>query len=370
MRCDYLIVGSGLFGSVFAEQVKRKGKTVLVIDKREHIAGNVYSEKVEGIDVHKYGPHIFQTNNEDIWNYVNNFTKFNQYTHRVKANYQNKIYSFPINLMTLHQVYGVITPEEAQKVLDEVIIPCDNPKNMEEWCLSKIGPTLYEMFFKGYSIKQWRRHPSELPASISKRLPFRLNYDDAYHDKRFSGIPDNGYTDLVANILGNTKVELGVDFKSIKDWRTYADRLVYSGPIDEFFNYQFGELEYLTLEFKTKIMNQKNYQGIAQMNYTDGNIPWTRSIEHKHFNFKNQEKTVVTWEFPVDWEKSKTPYYPVNDSKNTKILNLYRQEAAKIKDVVLGGRLAQGLYLDMDQVIASAIKKVSLEAQLNNLPES
>jgi UDP-galactopyranose mutase len=282
MQHDFLIVGSGLFGAVFSEQAKRYGKKCLIIDKQPHIAGNCYSEKQENIDVHVTGPHIFNTNSDDIWSYVNNFSKFNQYVHKVKVTYKDKIYSFPINMMTLYQVYGVKTPEEARNKLTEVKVKIDNPQNLEEWCLSQVGPELYELFIYGYTKKQWKKDPKNLPASIIKRLPIRLTYDDRYHESKWCGIPADGYTAWVKNIIGDTPVELGVDFFAI-DWRQYAKNVVYSGKIDALFNYCYGDLEYRTLRFETKVLDG-DYQGVAQMNYTDENVPWTRITEHKHFN--------------------------------------------------------------------------------------
>lgn len=349
MKYDYLIVGAGLFGSVFAQQCKEAGKSCLVIDKRDHIAGNIYSEKVEGIEVHKYGPHIFQTNNDAVWEYVNKFSKFRQYAHKVKVNYYGSIYSFPINLDTLYAVYGVTNPEDAQKKLNEVRVKIDSPKNLEEHCLAMIGPKLYEIFIRGYTEKQWGKDPRELPASIIKRIPVRLTYDDRYHEKKYSGIPLDGYTQMVANMLDGVKVELGVDFTSM-DWKKFTKTLVYSGKIESLFGSCYGELDYRSLRFETKTL-AGDFQGVAQMNYTASDVPFTRITEHKHFNPKNQEKTVVTWEYP---EMNGDPYYPINDEKNNA---LYKKYKALIgPNIIGGGRLFDYCYYDMDQAIASALK--------------
>lgn len=352
MKYDYMIVGAGLFGSVFARQCTDANKTCLVIDKRNHIAGNVYSENIENIEVHKYGPHIFQTNDDKIWDYVNKFSKFRQYAHKVKANYYGNIYSFPINLDTLYTIYGVTNPVDAQKKLDEVRIKIDHPKNLEEHCLSMVGPKLYEIFYRGYTEKQWGKDPRDLPASIIKRIPIRLTFDDRYHEKKHSGIPLNGYTQMVANMLDGIKVELGTDFKSM-DWKKFAKTLVYSGKIESLFEGCYGELDYRSLRFETKTLTG-DFQGVAQMNYTGLDVPFTRTTEHKHFNPKNQEKTIVTWEYP---EMNGDPYYPINDEKNNALYKKYR--ALVGPNIIGGGRLFDYCYYDMDQAIGSALKAAS-----------
>lgn len=354
-RYDYLIVGAGIFGSVFAQQATQAGKRVLVIDKRNHVAGNCYTKEVHGIQVHKYGPHIFHTNSDRIWYYVNRFASFNHFTNRVKVNHQNNIYSFPINLMTLNQVFGVTTPADADECMREQRLNIPEPKNLEEWCLSQLGETLYEMFIKGYTAKQWMRDPKDLPASIIKRLPIRLTYDDNYYNDRYQGIPIGGYTRMIENMLGGIDLMLGIDFKDMRlIWQEHADTLVYTGPIDEFFDYKHGELEYRTLEFHEEV-HDGDYQGVAQMNYAEASIPWTRIVEHKHFEFGRQDKTVITKEYPVAWDRGRIPYYPINDAANEARHALYVSEAKQHPEIIFGGRLADFRYLDMDQVIGSAL---------------
>lgn len=351
-KLDFIIVGSGLFGAVFAQQCKEKGKSCLVIDKREHIAGNVYSSNIENIDVHMYGPHIFNTNNEYVWNYANKFSKFIQYSHKVKVNYNNKIYSMPINLQTLYEVYGVTNPKEAIDKINQIKINYNNPKNLEEYCLSQVGSEIYEKFIKFYTKKQWGKHPNQLPINIIKRLPIRMNFDDRWHQTQYSGIPINGYTEWVKNILDGINVELGKDFFS-KNWKKYCKRIVYTGKIDELFNYCYGELEYRTLKFENEIL-EGDFQGIAQINYTDEVNQFTRIIEHKHFNYKENKKTVITKEYPIIWNKNSIPYYPINDIKNNEIYNKYKKLINK--NFIVGGRLGKYIYNNMDQIIASALK--------------
>jgi UDP-galactopyranose mutase len=355
---DYLVVGSGIYGAVWAHQCKENKKTCLVIDKRNHIAGNVYSEKIENIDVHKYGPHIFNTNNDQIWQYAQQFSKFIQYTHKVKVNYHNKIYSMPINLQTIYEIYGVKTPEEAKKQIESVKVPISNPKNLEEWCLSQIGPELYDIFIRHYTQKQWKRDPKELPISIIKRLPIRFNFDDRWHESKYSGIPSDGYTQWIANMLDGTQVELGVDYFE-RDWSKYAKKVVYTGPIDRLFNYCYGKLDYRTLRFESKTLTG-DYQGVAQMNYTDEHIPFTRTVEHKHFTYKNSDKTVVTWEYPEEWKIDAEPYYPINDERNNQLYKKYKEKLDNCSNMVGGGRLCMFKYYDMDSVIASALHKFRL----------
>lgn len=355
MKYDLLIVGAGLFGSVFAQQCKEQGKTCLVIDKREHIAGNVYSEQIENIHVHRFGPHIFNTNSDAIWEYAQRFSDFTQYAHKVKVNYHNKIYSMPINLQTLYEVYGISNPTDAAELIKSVQIPIENPKNLEEWCLSQIGEELYNIFIKYYTKKQWKKDPKDLPASIIKRLPIRLNFDDRWHESSHSGIPTNGYTQWIANMLDGIQIELGIDYFT-KDWSKYADRIVYTGAIDQLFDYCYGALDYRTLRFETKVLDG-DYQGIAQVNYTDENVPYTRTVEHKHFNYKKNDKTVVTWEYPEEWKLGATPYYPINDDKNNELYNRYKHRLMETPNIIGGGRLCEFKYMDMDQVIGSALKK-------------
>ncbi len=355
-KYDYLIVGAGIYGATFAERAMSKGKSVLVIDRRSHIAGNCYTEKIKDIHVHKYGCHIFNTNKGYVWYYLNNFTKFNNYRHTGKVNYHNKIYSFPINLMTLHQIWGIRTPEEAEAKLNEVRVKIKNPGNMEEWCLSQIGEELYEIFVKHYSTKQWGRHPSQLPASIIRRIPVRLTYnEDYYENATYQGIPVNGYTEMISNMLDGASVELGVDFDKSK-WKEYAKHLVYCGPIDKFFDCEYGELEYRSLRWETKILDG-DYQGCSVINHTDLREEFTRTIEHKHFDLKGQKKTVVSWEYPMDWTENKEPYYPIVDNVNRRGYEKYKALADQQKDVLISGRLGKFQYLDMDDCVAMAIKE-------------
>ncbi len=352
-KYDYLIVGAGLFGAVFAQQCLEKKKTCLVIDKRNHIAGNCYTERVEDIDVHIYGPHIFNTNSEEVWKYANRFSDFVQYTHKVRVNYKDKIYPFPINMDTLYGLYGVKTPEEAKDKLKEVCVPITEPKNMEEWCLANVGPELYEIFIKGYTTKQWGKSPKDLPASIIKRVPVRFTYDDRYHNKNHSGIPSEGYTAWIANILDGVKIELGVDFFKM-DWKKYAKKVVYAGKIDELFDYCYGDLEYRTLWFDYKTL-KGDYQGVTQMNYTDEEVAWTRITEHKHFNNRGGPNTVISCEFSALSNRQTTPYYPIGDEANVALFRRYKDLLDG--SMIVGGRLGDYQYYDMDQVIASSLKR-------------
>ena len=358
---DFLIVGAGLFGSVFANKAKEAGKKVLLIDKREHIGGNCYTENIEGIHVHKYGPHIFHTSNDEIWNYINTFSKFNSFINRPKVNYKNSIYSFPINLMTLYQVWGVKTPEEARVRLDEVRIKNDDPKNLEEWILSQVGHDLYEKFIYGYTKKQWMKDPKDLPAFIIKRLPIRLTYDDNYYNDVYQGIPTGGYTEIFKNMLDGCEVETGVDYFLNRDkFNSIAKCVVYTGKIDEFFNFSFGELEYRSLRFENEVIQGMDYQGNALINYTEENVPYTRITEHKHFNPESLHKnfhTVISREFPTAWSKDQTPYYPISNQENNRIYGMYKDLSAKESNVIFGGRLSEYKYYDMHQVIGSALQK-------------
>ena len=363
MKYDYLIVGAGMFGSTFAREMMDNGKSVLVLDKRDHIGGNCYTEKRSGVDVHVYGPHIFHTNNERIWNFVNRFTEFNQYINKPKVNFRGNIYSFPINLMTLHQLWGVTTPAEAEAKLQEVRIPCENPQNLEEWILSQVGREVYETFIKGYTMKQWKRHPSELPASIIKRLPIRMIFEENYFFDKYQGIPVDGYTGMISKMLEGAEVHLGVDYLEDRaKWDALADKTVFTGKIDEFFEYEYGYLEYRSLRFDHEV-HDGDYQGNAVVNYTDYEVPSTRIVEHKHFqpqDAPNIKKTVITKEYPQDWTPSKVPYYPVNDKKNNDMFKKY-SVLARNSDIIFGGRLAEYRYYDMHQVIGSALQKAKKE---------
>ena len=357
---DYLIIGAGLFGSVFAHEACRKGKHVLLIDKREHIGGNCYTERREGIDVHKYGPHIFHTSDDRIWKFMNQFTEFNNFTLRPKVKHGNSLYSFPINLMTLHQVWGVVTPDDAIKKLNEVRIPCDNPRNLEEWILSQVGPEIYEIFIRGYTMKQWMRDPKDLPASIIKRLPIRMTFDDNYFNDTYQGIPREGYTDIFKGMLQGCEVALGEDYFSNRDrWDSMAKRVVYTGKIDEFFNYKFGDLEYRSLRFEEE-RQDGDFQGNAIVNYGERAVPYTRITEHKHFTPERLDKltsTIYTKEYPIPWSRGATPYYPIGDDKNNEVYRMYKEVAEQETNVLFGGRLAEYKYYDMHQVVGSALQK-------------
>lgn len=357
---DYLIVGSGLFGSIFAHEAKRKSKSVLVIDKRTHIGGNCYTENREGIDVHVYGPHIFHTSDQKVWTFMNRFCDFNTYVNRPKVNYKGRIFSFPINMMTLHQLWGVTSPDEARKKLDEVKVHCDNPRNLEEWILSQVGHEVYETFIHGYTKKQWMCEPKDLPASIIKRLPIRLNFDDNYFNDRFQGIPIGGYTKIFEGLLEGCDVSLGEDFFSNREkWEKIAKNIVFTGKIDEYFDYQFGELNYRTLRFE-HTHQQGDFQGNAVMNFTDPDVPFTRITEHKYFQPQDLSKTpntIWTKEFPEKWTKDSIPYYPVGDESNNSLYKKYKALADSQSNVLFGGRLAEYKYYDMHQVVGSALQK-------------
>ncbi len=359
---DYLVVGCGLFGATFARQATDRGKKCLVIDKRDHIGGNCFTNKKLGIDVHVYGPHIFHTNSQSIWDYINQFTDFNNFTYRPKVNYKNQIYSFPINLMTLYQVCGVSTPSEAKAYLDSVKIHNESPKNLEEWILSQVGKEIYEKFIYGYTYKQWNTDPKNLPASIIKRLPIRLTYDDNYFNDKYQGIPTEGYTQIFKNMLEGIPVELGKNYLTNRDsYDKMAKRVVYTGAIDEFFEYEYGELGCRSLRFEHGERKNLDLQGVAAVNYTDVDIPYTRIVEHKHFNNVGQKDTIFTKEYPQTWTTGKERFYPINNKKNQDKFYKYKK---LIQDkYIFGGRLAEYKYYDMHQVIASAINTAKKELQ-------
>lgn len=360
-KYDFLIVGSGLFGSIFAYEAKKRGKSCLVIDKRDHIAGNIYTKEVEGIQVHWYGAHIFHTSNPEIWQYINQFAEFNRYTNSPIARYQDEVYNMPFNMNTFHALWGVFTPKEAKQKIEEELqdVQIENPKNLEEQAIKLVGKTIYEKLVKGYTEKQWGKKATELPPFIIKRLPVRFTYDNNYFNDRYQGIPIGGYTQIIEKMLEGIPVRLNCDYFAEKEeLDVLAEKIVFTGPIDQFYHYQFGELEYRSLRFETEILEEENYQGNAVVNYTDYEVPYTRVIEHKHFEFLQGGKTVITREYPDTWTKEKEPYYPVNDEKNNQLYQTYRNRAKQDQNVIFGGRLGQYQYYDMDKVILEALNCV------------
>ena len=365
---DYLIVGSGLFGAVFAHEAKKKGKKCLVIDKRNHQGGNVYCEKIEDINVHRYGAHIFHTNDKGIWEYVNQFVEFNRYTNSPVAFYKDEVYNLPFNMNTFQKLWSIKTPEEAKNKIEDQIKASGikDPKNLEEQAISLVGIDIYEKLIRGYTEKQWGRKATELPAFIIKRLPVRFTYDNNYFNDKFQGIPIGGYNKLIDGLLDGIEVRLNVDFFAQREELSQiTKKIVFTGKIDEYYDNQFGSLEYRSLKFETKILDQDNFQGNAVINYTDAEIPYTRIIEHKHFEFGTQSKTVITYEYPDEWSLGKESYYPVNDKKNNTIYNQYKKLSEKDNKVIFGGRLAEYKYYDMHQIIASALSKSSTELNIN-----
>ncbi|MBE6735665.1 MAG: UDP-galactopyranose mutase [Clostridia bacterium] len=359
---DYLVVGAGLFGAVFAHEAVKAGFTVLVLEKRDHIAGNIYTEEVEGIDVHKYGAHIFHTSDKNIWNYVDKFAEFNNFVNSPVANYKGEMYNMPFNMNTFSKMFNISTPAEAMEVLDkERAEITGEPQNLEEQAISLVGRTVYTKLVKGYTEKQWGRDCTELPAFIIKRLPVRFTYDNNYFNDRYQGIPCEGYTTMVERMLDGADVVLNTNFLDDREkWLGMADNCVYTGPIDEYFGYRLGKLEYRSLKFETEVLDEENHQGVAVVNYTDRETPYTRIIEHKHFNFGTQPKTVVTREYPTAWEEGMEPYYPVNDERNTNLYHQYAELAAG-EGVLFGGRLAEYRYYDMDDTVAAALKLAATE---------
>ncbi|RKF44751.1 UDP-galactopyranose mutase [Bacillus wiedmannii] len=362
---DYLIVGAGLFGAVFAHEASKKGKKCLVIDKRNHIGGNVYTESIEGINVHKYGAHIFHTNNKKIWDYVNDFVEFNRYTNSPVANFKGEIYNLPFNMNTFNKLWGVITPQEAKQKIEEQKrdAKITEPKNLEEQAISLVGTDIYEKLIKGYTEKQWGRSATELPAFIINRLPVRFTYDNNYFNDKYQGIPIGGYNVMIEKMLENSEVRLGIDFfENREELEGMAHKVVFTGMVDQFFDYKHGVLEYRSLQFENEtISNTDNYQGNAVVNYTDRETPYTRIIEHKHFEFGSQEKTVITKEYPSEWKPGDEPYYPINNKKNTELYKKYKELADKEDNVIFGGRLATYKYYDMHQIIGSALVTVEKE---------
>jgi len=366
-KYDYLIVGAGLFGSVFAHEAKKKGKTCLVIDKRSHIGGNIYTEKKDNINIHVYGAHIFHTSNEKVWNYVNQFISFNNFVNSPVARYKDELYNLPFNMNTFSKMWGVKTPKEAKEKIASQIAELNigEPKNLEEQGLKLVGRDVFEKLIKGYTEKQWGKSCKDLPAFIIKRLPLRFIYDNNYFNDRYQGIAEGGYTLLAEKLLQGVEVKLNCDyFKFIQENPDIASKTLYTGMIDEFYNYCFGELEYRSLKFDTQRIEEENFQGNAVVNYTEREIPYTRVIEHKHFERSESPVTYITYEYPATWQKGDEPYYPVNDEKNETLYKKYKELADKEQDVIFGGRLGQYKYYDMDKVIEAALKMA--EEQLNS----
>lgn len=364
MQYDYLIVGSGLWASTFAYEANKRGHKCLVIEKRSHIAGNIYTENIEGINVHKYGPHIFHTNDKSIWNFINLFADFNHYRHTVVANYKDKLYNLPFNMNTFYQLWKVKTPREAQEKIKQQIehLNIDEPQNLEEQALKLVGTDVYEKLIKGYTEKQWSKNCRDLPAFIIKRLPVRFTFDNNYFNDKYQGIPIGGYTSIIDKMLNGIEYKVNTNyFTDINYWQSVAKKIVFTGKIDEYFNYQFGELEYRTLHFEEQKLEFENYQGCTQLNYTDIEVPYTRIVEHKHFEFGTQPTTIITKEFPAVWQKNSEPYYPINDDKNQALHKQYQQLAQQQINTIFGGRLAEYKYYDMHQIIASALLAVKKE---------
>lgn len=361
MKYDYLIVGAGLFGAVFAYEATKKGKKCLVIDKRDHIAGNIYTKETENINVHQYGAHIFHTSDRKIWDYVNSFTDFNNYINSPVAIYKDELYNLPFNMNTFSKMWNIKTPSEAKAIIEKQIeeLNITKPQNLEEQALSLVGTDVYEKLIKGYTEKQWGRNCKELPAFIIKRLPLRFTYDNNYFNDRYQGIPIGGYTKIVEKMLEGSDVLLDTDyFEFIKDNEGIADKVLFTGMIDEYYDFCYGHLEYRTVRFETEVLDCDNYQGNAVVNYTDREVPYTRIIEHKHFEFGKQEKTIISREYSTEWEPGMEPYYPVNNERNNDLFEKYKALADKEEKVIFGGRLGNYKYYDMDKVIIAALEAV------------
>ena len=364
MRYDYLVVGAGLFGSVFSYEAKKRGKTCLVIDKRSHVGGNIYCEDIEGIHVHKYGAHIFHTSNKVVWEYINQFAEFNHYVNSPVAVYKDELYNLPFNMNTFSKMWNIRTPQEAKDMIAKQIaeLNISEPKNLEEQALSLAGRDVYEKLVKGYTEKQWGRDCTELPAFIIKRLPLRFTYDNNYFNDRFQGIPMGGYTKIIEKMLDGIDVKVDTDyFEFIKENPDIADKTLFTGMIDEYYDYKLGALQYRSVRFETEVLDMDNYQGNAVVNYTDREVPYTRIIEHKHFEFGQQEKTVISREYSSEWKVGMEPYYPVNNDQNNALFAAYKALASKEKNVIFGGRLGNYQYYDMDKVIEAALQLVSEE---------
>lgn len=364
MKYDYLIVGAGLFGAVFTHEAKKKGKTCLVIDKRDHIAGNIYCEEIEGINVHKYGAHIFHTSNKEVWDYINQFAEFNNYINSPVAVYKDELYNLPFNMNTFSKMWNIRTPQEAKAKIAQQVAETGitEPKNLEEQGLSLVGKDVFEKLVKGYTEKQWGRDCKDLPAFIIKRLPVRFTYDNNYFNDRFQGIPMGGYTKIVEKMLDGADVKTNTDyFEFIKENPAIAEKTVFIGMIDEYFGYKLGALEYRSVRFETEVLDTDNYQGNAVVNYTEREVPYTRIIEHKHFEFGKQEKTVISREYSSEWKVGMEPYYPVNNDQNNKLFEEYKKLAEQEKNVIFGGRLGNYKYYDMDKVIEAALETAEKE---------
>lgn len=358
MKYDYIIVGSGLFGCVWANLCLKYNKKILILEKRNHPFGNCYTENIKGINVHKYGPHIFHTSNDEIWHFVNQFTAFNTFINRPKVNYKNNLYSFPINLFTLYQLWGVKNPSEALQKIQEVKINIKNPKNLEEYILSQVGEEIYHIFIHGYTKKQWNTDPKNLPASIIKRIPIRFSFNDNYFNDKYQGIPIGGYSNMMQNMVGDTEIVLNTDYLKNKDfWNSLTKSIVYCGAIDRFFKYSEGQLDYRSLNFEHILLDMPDFQGNAIVNYTDESIPYTRIVEHKHFENVDSATTIVSKEYPADLSTNNEPYYPIDNEKNNHIYTKYRTLSKLDPKIIFGGRLAKYKYLDMHQVIGTAIQK-------------
>lgn len=361
---DYVIVGAGFFGATFARIATDAGKKCLVIDKRNHIGGNAYSEKRDGIDVHMYGPHIFHTNNEQIWEFVNRFSEFNNFVLSPKVYRDGRMYSLPFNMNTFYEMWGCTTPQQAKQIIDSQKFNGD-PKNLEEQALSLVGRDIYELIIRDYTAKQWQKEPKDLPSFIIKRLPLRFIYDNNYFDDRYQGIPVNGYDRLFFSMLNGIEVVLGVDYHEHRTyWNSQGKKIVYTGKIDEFFDYEFGELEYRSLDFEHQLLEVDNFQGNSIVNYPDLSVPWTRIVEHKHFTRAKTEHTIITKEIPTKWDRTKVPYYPINDNKNNSIYEKYREKSESTDKFIFGGRLSDYKYYDMHQAIGAAIKTAKVELKL------
>lgn len=364
-KYDYLVVGAGLFGAIFAHEAKQKGKKVLVIDKRSHVAGNIYTENIEGINVHKYGAHIFHTSNKEVWEYINKFTEFNNYINSPVAVYKDELYNMPFNMNTFNKLWGVKTPKEAKEKIEEEKKEAriGEPKNLEEQAISLVGKTIYEKLVKGYTEKQWGKRATELPSFIIKRLPVRFIYDNNYFRDRYQGIPIGGYTGIIERMLEGIEVKLNTDyFDNKEELENIADKIIFTGPIDKYYDYKFGELEYRSLRFENETLDEQNYQGNAVVNYTEYEVPYTRIIEHKHFEYNVETpKTIITREYPDSWNKEKEPYYPINNDKNNSLYEKYLELSKEEKNVIFGGRLGAYKYYDMDKVIEQALDLVKKE---------